>query len=381
MVLTGRPTWAEIDMDALVFNLRNIQKKGGEAEIMAVVKANAYGHGGGSVAMELESRGVKFFGVATCQEGEELREKGIKGSIIILGGIFRGEAESVLKNDFTPVTYRLETFRELSKEAKKSGKNIKVQVKIDTGMGRVGILPQEIEGFFLKIKSFKNIEVEGLLSHLAVANQEDDECREFTSRQLETLLGAIKKINALGFYPPLKHIANSAALASYPVVPFNLIRPGLMLYGSYPSLPLKEKVSLRPVMSLKTRIIHLKRVPKDFSVSYGRIFITKKESLIATLPVGYADGYSRALSNRGEVLIGGKRAPVAGVVCMDMVMVDVTAISGVEIGEEVVILGNQGQETISAEEIAQKAGTISYEFFCGISKRVPRVYLKKGKAV
>jgi alanine racemase len=380
MLLDGRPTRAEINLDALGFNLQNVQERGEKAEILAVVKADAYGHGAVMISSELESGGLKFFGVATCKEGRKLREAGIKGSIVILGGIYRGEAKEVVKYDLTPVIYTFKPVRELSKEAEKSKKKVKVQVKIDTGMGRIGILPREVEGFFLEMKSLENIEVEGLLSHLAVADREEAEYQEFTLQQLENFRGAIKKINDLGFHPQLRHIANSAGIVSYPSSLFNLIRPGLMLYGSYPSSKLKEKISLKPVMSLKTEVIQLKRVPENFSISYGRSYITKGESLIATLPIGYADGYPRALSNRGEVLIKGKRAPVVGVVCMDMVMVDVTNVSKVKIGEEVVLLGSQGEETISAEEIAEKIGTISYEIFCGISKRVPRVYLKERKA-
>ena len=236
-------------------------------------------------------------------------------------------------------------------------------------MGRLGILPSETQLFIEKLTRLKGIEIEGILSHLADTNQENHSGLEFTRRQVELFNQQIEELSQMGIDPRYRHLANSAASIDELPDSFNLVRPGIMLYGSYPAKRFQQRIDLKPVMNLTTKIISLKKVPQGTSISYGRTFTCKRESLIATLPIGYADGYSRALSNRGEVLIRGRKAPVVGVVCMDLVMIDVTDIPGVSLGDEVILMGSQGSEVITAEDVAEKMSTISYEFLCGIGPR------------
>lgn len=369
----GRPTRAEIDLDALGYNYREIRERAGEKEILAVVKANAYGHGAVEVSRELERLGAGFFGVAILQEGIELRNAKIKKPILLLNGIFPGEAGVVLKHDLIPVVYSLETIEELSGEAGRAGKIAPVHVKIDSGMKRLGILPGDIEYFFKRIKELKNIKIEGVLSHFATADNTE---RGFMDEQSHVFSETIKKIKSLGFSPDYIHIENSAAMIwdEFPDY-LNLVRPGITLYGSYPSIWFRDKIDLKPVMTLKSEIIQVKRAAKGESVSYARKFIAGRDSVIGVVPIGYADGYPRHLSNIGEVLVKGKMAKVAGIVCMDLFMVDITDIQGAGVGDEVVLWGGQGDSEISADELARRAGTISYELFCRVSGRVPRVYI------
>ena len=380
MSLIRRPTIADINLNALAYNFNLIRERtGGKAKILAVVKANAYGHGAIKISSELENLGVDFLGVATCEEGIELRNAKITAPIIVLGGFFKGQCDYAGQYDLTPVIYNLESAEELSQCAKKSDTTVKVHVKIDTGMGRLGMLPSETKAFFQNLMKLSNLEIGGVLSHLADNNQDDNSGLEFTQKQATIFKQQIEQLHQMGIHPHFEHLANSSALIDKDPDCFNLVRPGIILYGAYSSKRLQQKIDLKPVMNLKTKIASLKKVPKGTSISYGRTFKCKRESLIATLPIGYADGYSRHLSNKGEVLIRGTRAPIVGVVCMDMVMVDVTEVPDVSMGDDVVLMGSQGDEHISAEEIAEKIGTISYEVFCGISPRVSRIYTKGGK--
>ncbi|KPJ61776.1 MAG: hypothetical protein AMJ42_00940 [Deltaproteobacteria bacterium DG_8] len=382
MLLVQRPTLAEINLDALESNFYQIRKRlGKEPKILAVVKANAYGHGAVRISSELENLGVDFLGVATCEEGIELRNAHITTPIIVLGGFFKGQCEYTKHHDLIPVIYNLESAKELSHCASKSKSRVKIHIKIDTGMGRLGILPSETKVFFQQLLKLDNLEIEGVLSHLADNSHNNHSGLEFTQRQATLFKQQIEHLHQMGIQPRYEHLANSAAIIDKNIDLFNLVRPGIMLYGAYPAKRLKHVIDLKPVMNLKTKIISLKKVSKGTSISYGRTFKCKKESLIGTLPIGYADGYSRFLSNRGEVLIRGIRAPIVGVVCMDMVMVDVTEVPGVSLGDDVVLMGSQGNENITIEEIAEKIGTISYEVFCGITPRVPRIYSKEGKTL
>ena len=379
MPLNRRPTRALISLDALEHNLTQITKRTGNSrKILTVVKANAYGHGAVRIAQALTDLGVDFLGVATCEEAIELRQASITLPIIVLGGCFQGQGIYAQQFDLTPVVYTLESAQELSQCASTSHRKIPIHLKIDTGMGRLGILPSETRLFIQKLTQLQGIEIEGILSHLADTNQENHSGMEFTRRQIEIFKQQIEEFSQMGVDFRYRHLANSAASIDELPDSFNLVRPGIMLYGSYPAKRFQQIIDLKPVMDLTTKIISLKKVPQDTSISYGRTFTCKRESLIATLPIGYADGYSRALSNRGEVLIRGRKAPVVGVVCMDMVMIDVTDIPGVSLGDEVVLMGSQGTEVITAEDVAEKMSTISYEFLCGIGKRVPRVYTKGG---
>ncbi|MBW7957448.1 MAG: alanine racemase [Deltaproteobacteria bacterium] len=368
-----RPTSAFIDREALRFNYRQLRSRipAGTA-MMAVVKANAYGHGDIEVARVLEAMGSEFLGVAIPEEGARLRDAGITKPIAVLGGIFPDQAEMAFDYDLTPVVFELRTARSLDSEARKRGAIKKIHVKIDTGMGRLGLLPGEAGQFFAGLKELPNLKVEAVLSHFAESESED---KGFSISQLSVFQRSVEEIRATGFDPLFTEIANSAAIVDLSGSHHNLVRPGIMLYGSYPAERLRERLILKPVLELKTRILHIKGVPKGFSVSYGRRFTTKRPSLIATLPIGYADGLPRRLEGKGAALAGGRRVPLVGAICMDLAMADVTDVPDVKAGDEVVIIGSQGAETITAEEVAGKAGTISYEIFCGISQRVPRVYL------
>ncbi|MBI5894180.1 MAG: alanine racemase [Deltaproteobacteria bacterium] len=364
-----RPTTAFIDLDAIRYNYLQLKKQLAEGvNILAVVKADAYGHGAVQAAKTLEEIGCRYFGVAILEEAVELRDAGIKSDILILGGIYNEQTADVIKYNLTPVVFDSETVISLNSAAK--GK-IKIHVKIDTGMGRLGLLPNQVAGFFKGLKDLKNIEIEGVLTHLAEIDEDE---RGFSGGQMDLFLKAIDIIKGMGFDPLFKHIANSAATVNLPSTHFNLVRPGIMLYGSYPVKILKKMIDLKPVMRLATRIIQIKKIPIGHSVSYGRQFVADRESIIATVPIGYGDGYPRHLSNKGEMLVRGARAKVAGVVCMDLTMLDVTDIKDVCEGDEVTVIGRDGGEEIAVEEIAEKAETIPYEILCGINKRVPREY-------
>jgi alanine racemase len=269
------------------------------------------------------------------------------------------------------MVYRLDIAEAISAAARRRGTKIPIHIKVDTGMGRIGVLAEEAPTFVNRVRKLENIEIEGIASHFSTVDEEDS---SFAAEQMRRFSRALEEIKGLGIDPPYCHIANSAALVNLPAAHFTLVRPGIMLYGSYPSPSLKGKVPLRQVMSWKSRIADLKRVPVGYPISYGRTFVAACPSLIAAIPVGYADGYNRLLSNRGEVLIRGRKAPVAGRVCMDWTMADVTAIPGVEVGDEVVLMGSQLGQQISPEEIGGRIGTIPYEVLCSVAKRVHRIY-------
>lgn len=368
-----RPTAAIIDTAAVKFNYTQIRSRiSSDVKVMAIVKANAYGHGDVEVARLLESLGCEYLGVAIPEEGERLRSEGIKAPIVVLGGIYQGQLKDIFRLNLTPVVYDLSTARFINSFAKEHGFSKQIHVKIDTGMGRLGLLDYQVEPFFKSLKELTSLKVEAVLSHFSEAEDADS---AYTGEQLDIFKHAVKAIRELDFSPEFVDIANSAAAVDHPDSRFGLIRPGIMLYGGYPSGHLREKIELKPVMTLKTRILHTKHVPAGFFVSYGRTFATTRESIIATLPIGYGDGLPRRLSGTGEVLVRGRRAPIAGVICMDLTMCDVTDIPDVTAGDEVVLMGAQDKDAITAEEIAGKAGTINYEIFCNISSRVPRIYV------
>ena len=371
-ILSGRPTIAEIDLRGLAFNYRQIKRhipKG--VSILAVVKADAYGHGALPVSLKLEKMGVEYLGVAIPEEGVELRKGGVKAPILIFGGIFKGDAEEIIRYGLTPVVFDIESLKHLSKAAEKRRKKARVHIKVDTGMGRLGV-PFELFPAFLKdLRKYPDIEIEGLLSHFSMTGGEE----VYTAYQWKKYQEGLAMAREMGISSRYLHMASSATLTTFPSFSGNLVRPGIMLYGSYPSPAIEKLIELKPVLTLKTRIHFLKSVSTGSRISYGGTFVTRRESLIATLPVGYADGYSTRLSNQGEVLIRGKRSPVVGRVCMDLTMVDVTGIPGVSKGDEAILIGGQGEERITADEIAKKIGSIPYEVLCLIGKRVPRVYI------
>ena len=378
----GRPTWAEINLDALAHNLHVIRERAGaQVCVMAAVKANAYGHGAVECARRLEAEGTDWFGVALPEEGIELRRAGIKRPILCLGGFWKGQEAACLEQRLTPVVYRLDMIESLDRAASDAKAIADVHVKIDTGMGRLGVRADQVSEFAQSAKRFANIRIDGLMTHLAAA---DDETKaDFTNDQLLSFQNAVRVFRDNGFAPEFIHAANSAATFGHARDGENLVRPGGTLYGfTRDVLPANvERPPLRPVMSLHSRITLLKRVPRGEHLGYGCTFETKRDSLIATLPIGYDDGYRRALSNCGRVIVRGEFAPVVGRVSMDLTLVDVTEVAGVSLNDEVILLGKGGQVFISAEEIGAMIGTISYEITCGISARVPRIYTSDQEGV
>ncbi len=369
--MTERPTRALVNLDNLKANFNALKASvKGDISVMAVVKANAYGHGDSLIATALVEHGCDYLGVAMLEEGIALRRAGIKIPIVVLGGLFAGQEVESFNHDLTPVVYDLISARKIDKVAGDLGKSKKVHVKIDTGMGRLGILPDEVEAFFKEFKELKNLELEGLMSHYADVEVED---KSYSQRQLDSFLEVIARVRSMGLDPTLTHMSNSAAIVDFPQTNMNMIRAGLMLYGAYPARRFENKIALKPVLALKSSIIQIKSLPAGASVSYGRKFVAKTESLIAVIPAGYADGIPRRLSNKGGALVRGEVAPIAGAVCMDMTMLDVTGVKGVQLGDEVVLIGAQGTEEITALDVALKAGTIPYEILCNIGARVSRV--------
>lgn len=355
-------TFAEIDLKALSCNLKFVKKKTNNKNIIAVVKANAYGHGAVEVSKHLIEQGVLYLGVAFTNEAVQLREAGINSPMLVF--FDRDHIDECFKYDLTPVVYDLNAARKFSKEAVRRKRKIAIHIKADTGMGRLGFTLDKALAEITRVACLPNIQMEGLMSHFSDADLHD---KEFANLQLEKFLLLREELRRNRITFKYFHIANSAAVLTMPGAHLNLVRPGIMLYGYGDD-------GLGPVLSLKSNILMLKKVPAATPISYARTFITKKKSVIATIPAGYADGYNRRLSNRGEVLINGKRAPVVGRVCMDTVMVDVTEISGVNMDSEVVLIGRQGKEKITAADIADKIGTIPYEVLTSVGQRVKRVY-------
>ena len=369
-----RPTWAEIDLDALANNLCVIRESvGAEVKVMAAVKADAYGHGAVACARRLEAEGVDWFGVALPEEGIELRAAGITRPILCLGGFWEGQQNACLEQNLTPAIYRVEMIEGLDRAARESGVVADVHVKIDTGMGRLGVRSDDVAQFCDALSGFRHIQVDGLMTHLAAA---DDPGQDFTKAQLERFELAVRTFRERGYAPTYIHAANSAAAFAYPQARGNMVRPGGTLYGfSRDVLPPQIATPpLQAVMSPRSRIVLLKKVGKGEKLGYGCSYGTTRESLIATIPIGYDDGYRRALSSRGRVIVRGEFALVVGRVSMDLTLIDVTDVPGVSPGDRVTLIGRDGDLSITAEEVAEAAGTISYEITCGISTRVPREY-------
>lgn len=367
---------AEIDLDAIASNIKNIRKiTNKNAKIMAIVKADAYGHGAVEVAKVLLYNGADCLGVAILDEAIQLRKNNIHVPILILGYTPEAKMEDVVKYDVTQTVFSYETAYQLSLSAVKLNKTAKIHIKIDTGMGRIGFLPNEtaIEEI-MKIASLPNINIDGIYTHFSTADEFD---KSFTLKQLDVFKDTIKELEKKGISIPIKHCANSAAIMDLENAFFNMVRPGIILYGMYPSNEVKkEKLHLTPAMSIKTHISYIKEVEEGTPIGYGRTFITKRKSKIATVPIGYADGFQRIMTKGGRVIVGNGYAPVVGRICMDQFMIDVTDIKEIKAGDEVIILGKKGENEIAAGEIAAIMGTISYEVVCMIGKRVPREYIK-----
>lgn len=360
-----RPTWAEIDLGALQHNFMLVKELVGErVAILSVVKADGYGHGAVEVGRTLVEAGTDMLGVATVEEAMELRDYGIDVPIMLLGGIRPEEAELTVQNNMIPCLFSLEVARALDKAASSEGTSALYHLKIDTGMTRLGVRVEELSDFLSGLAGLKNIKMDGVLTHLASAFTDST---DYTEAQLSCFLQHSETVRAHGHSPRYMHSANSVSIKRFPHSHMDLVRPGIMLYTA----AIDDGLDLRPVMKLKSRIIQLRRVPAGTPVSYGGTFVTKRPSVIATLPIGYADGYLRILSNRAHVSLHGKTAPVTGTVCMDLTMIDVTDVPEARVGDDVTIFGD---ELVSVEQVAEWAGTISYEILSITGKRVQRIY-------
>ncbi|HET6419216.1 MAG TPA: alanine racemase [Geobacteraceae bacterium] len=375
--MDSRPTIAEIDLSALRHNYSQLKKViSGQCGILAVVKADAYGHGFMDISGELDKMGITAFGVAFLAEGIQLRKAGIDRPILLLGGIYPGQEKKCIGFNISTAVFSIEQARVLDQVAGRLYRKAKIHLKVDTGMGRLGIFHEDAPAFLRELKGLRNLELEGIISHFASADELDEDGKHFTEGQSRIFAEVVDIARNEGLSPRYVHLANSAAAFSLKLPFCNLIRPGIALYGALPSPDFEGEMDLRPVMSLKSRVAMLKWVAPGTSISYGRKFVAPRKTLMASVPVGYADGYCRALTNKGEALVRGCRARVAGTVCMDWIMLDVTEVPDIAVGDEVTLLGCDGAgNCVHAEELAEWAGTIPYEIFCGISKRVPRVYV------
>ncbi|WP_104371056.1 alanine racemase [Desulfocucumis palustris] len=365
-----RPVWAEVNLPAISQNLRRVKAllKPGTA-FCAVVKADAYGHGAPAVARTALEAGADRLAVAILGEALELRRSGFDSPILILGYTPPEQASLVVAHGLTQTVFSIEDARALSAAARSAGTKAKVHIKIDTGMSRIGIKPEDAGQFAEALGAMPGLEIEGVFSHFASADSGD---KTFAQEQYNNFLQAVDRIKAGGIEIKIRHMANSAATVDMPETHLDMVRAGIVLYGHWPSPEVERKIRLRPAMALKARVAFVKEVPPDTPVSYGCTYVTRTSATIATLPLGYADGWPRRLSGRGSVFIRGRRAPIVGIVCMDQCMVDVTGIPGVRSGDQALLFG--GPE-LPLEEVAKCLDTISYEMLCLLSKRVPRVYV------
>ena len=377
--LAGRPTWAEIDLNNLVANFNRVRRLvTPAARVMAVLKANAYGHGAVECAQRLAREGADWFGVALPEEGIQLRAAGIKEPILLLAGYWPGQAAVCIQHQLTSVVYRLEMIEALNQAAANAGVVIDVHVKVDTGMGRLGVRFDQLNEFIPALAQFRNVRIDGIMTHLAAAD--DVACQPLTHDQIQRFDDAVTVFRDHGYRPTHLHLANSAGVFGHRESWGNLVRPGGVLYGLWRDVlpPSTSDPELLPVMSLHSRISLLKWVPSGETIGYGCTFEASRRSLIATLPIGYHDGYLRGLSNRAHVIVRGRYAPVVGRVSMDLTLIDVTDVPGVEIDDQVTLLGSNRDRPdlkITAEDLARIVGTLSYEVTCGIGDRVPRFYL------
>ena len=368
----GRPIWAEIDLDALAHNTRVLKRQAGSAALAAVVKANAYGHGVVAVAQAVLEAGADRLAVICVDEGQQLRGAGIRAPILVMGHTHVSEAERIVDLRLTPTVNCLEMGLALAAQAEAAGTVQPVHIKVDTGLNRYGLPPQEAVALAEALRGIAPLEVEGIYTHFASADEGD---KSFTLEQFLAFIAAAQQLPWI----PIRHVSNTATLLDCPEMSLDMVRPGVGIYGLYPSPHVSHTLELKPVLSLKSRLVRLTRLSPGDSVSYGRTWRASRPSLIGLVMCGYGDGLSRVLSNRGSLVVQGQRAPIVGRVCMDMCMVDVTDIPGVAEGDEVVIIGSQGDSHISAGELGEMCGTISYEILCGISQRVPRLYLRGGE--
>jgi len=364
-----RPTWIEVDLKALAYNFKQVRSQlSPDTKILVCVKSDAYGHGIVAVSRKLVSLGVDYLGVASIDEGIVLRKAGINAPILVLGMVLPGDIEPVFRYRLTQTVCSEELALALNRMGKRRNQAANIHIKIDTGMGRLGVLFTHAYSFIKEIRRLDYVNVEGIFTHFPCADIDPT----FTRYQIEIFRGLIDSLYREDIRIPLCHAANSMGVIGYKESHFNLVRPGLIIYGLYPRRNIK--IRLKPVMSLKTKVVYLKRIPKGKGLSYGHTYRTKDNTTVVTLPIGYGDGYPRILSGRGDVLISGRRLRISGRICMDQMLVDVGS-AKVKIGDEVILIGTDAKAAISAEELAYRCGTIPYEIVCGIGNRVPRIYI------
>ncbi len=369
-----RPTFAEIDLTAIAQNIQEIKHRVHPAQVMAVVKADAYGHGAIPIAKVALESGASYLGVALIEEGIQLRNHGFLEPILVFSGAFDDQLMDFFKYDLEPTVYTRQIADALSNLAKRFQKPIQVHVKIDTGMGRVGISWESAVSFIEYLSRLDGIQLQGVYTHFATADERD---KTYARLQFDRFKNILKQLTEKKIHIPLKHAANSGAILDMPETYLDMVRPGLIMYGYYPSSETTESIPVKPAMTLKSRVSFIKQVPENFSVSYGRKFITSQPTRIATLPLGYADGYNRLLTNKALVTVRGKKFPLVGRVCMDLIMINIGAEDNIQVGDEAILFGSQEDNAFTVREICQSIDTIPYEVTCWISKRVPRVYLKK----
>ncbi|SCJ40939.1 Alanine racemase [uncultured Eubacterium sp.] len=373
-----RPVWAEINLSNLDYNIKSIKEKvGADKQIIGVIKADGYGHGSVMCANVLRENGVKTFAVATLQEVITLRNAGAKEEIIMLGLTPDMYADVIAEYDITPVVCDSTNAKAISDAAAKAGKTVFGLVAVDTGMGRIGYLADEIETSvedIKKIAALPNFKIKGMFSHMSTADAAD---KTYSHEQEAKYNAFYEALTKAGIHIPMRTLANSASIMELPSIYFDAVRPGIILYGCYPSNEVdKKQLSIKPVMSVKANIIHLKDVPENFSVGYGRKYISEKPARIATIALGYADGYPRPYSAKAKVIVNGVVCPIAGNICMDQCMIDVSNVPNVKVGDEVIVMGSDGVNTILADDIAEATGTINYEIVCAFGQRLPKVYVK-----
>ncbi|MEG0923443.1 MAG: alanine racemase [Anaerovoracaceae bacterium] len=373
-----RPVWAEINLTNLDYNIKSIKEKvGPNKELIGVIKADAYGHGSVKCAEVLRENGVKTFAIATLQEAITLREAGVKEPIIMLGLTPDMYADTIIEYDITPVVCDSANAKAFSDAAAKVGKTVSGLIAVDTGMGRIGYIADNTDfaiSDVKKIAALSNFKIKGMFSHMSTADALD---KTYSHQQEAKYNNFYNALTAAGIEIPFRTLANSASIMELPSIHFDAVRPGIILYGCYPSDEVdKNQLSIKPVMSIKANIVHLKDVPADFSVGYGRKYISKKPSKVATIALGYADGYPRPYSAHAKVIVNGVFAPIAGNICMDQCMIDVTDVPNVKVGDEVIVMGTDGKNTILADDIANATGTINYEITCALGQRLPKVYVK-----
>jgi alanine racemase len=389
----GRPVWAEVSTSALTDNLRAIRDYVNPATeqrktprlVLSIVKGNGYGHGGPQVAKILEKAGSDWFGVTSTSEGIEVRKAGVRKPILVLTGFWPGEEENLLKHNLTPVVHRCEQLAALNRAASNKGSRdpFSFHLKMDTGMNRLGIAPSDVDCFAGQLSKCRHLQLGGVLTHFASSEAFTPSAQgEQTREQEEHFFVALERLRALGVDPGIVHLANSAAIAVRPETWADMVRPGVILYGYHPGFDppeqrqeAEQRLPLKPVMSLRTRVISLRRIPAGAGVGYGAKFVTERPSVIGVLAAGYGDGVHRSLGNRGCVLVRGKLAPIVGIVSMDVTMIDVTDAPGVEVGEIVTIYGVDGETVHPASQVARSIGTVTSDLLCAVSARVPRLYV------